>query len=190
MKKRGILIVALSFLLSFCATSLHAQNSKPNLQKPDNRNLRTQMTLVDEVRHQLLTLPYYGIFDWLEAEVDRDGTVVLKGQVVRPSTKSDAESRVKKLEGIKSVKNEIEALPPSTFDDQTRLAVYRKLVREIGMEKYFLQAVPPIHIIVKGGHVTLKGVVDSAMDSQLAFMAASGVPNVFDVKNELSVEKN
>ena len=145
------------------------------------------MVLIDEVRHQLLTLPYYGIFDWLEANVAPDGKVTLRGQVVRPTTQSDAEARVK-LESAKGVANQIEVLPLSTFDDETRIAIYRRLAREGGLEKYFLQAVPPIHVIVQNGHVTLQGVVRSAMDSQLAYMAASSVPNVFDVKNELSIE--
>jgi hyperosmotically inducible protein len=183
--------VALAFVLSIGATGLVArQRSNPQLEKPAARDVRTQMRLSEEVRHQLLTLPYYGIFDWLEARVDPRGTVVLSGEVVRPSTRSDAESRVKKLEGVTAVKNQIETLPLSTFDDETRVGLYRRLAREPGFEKYFIQAVPPIHIIVKGGHVTLKGVVDSQMDSQLAYMTASGAPNVFDVKNELRVVKD
>src|SRR4051794_22328714 len=69
--------------------------------------------LVRQVRHELATLPYYGVFDWLEFEAQPDGTVVLRGQVVRPSTKSDAEARLKQIEGVKNVSNEIEVLPPS-----------------------------------------------------------------------------
>jgi hyperosmotically inducible protein len=188
----SIVIIALSLVfLSHASDDIASQTeTKPKLNNPVDRDVRTRMVLGAEIRHQLLTLPNYGIFDWLEANVKADGTVTLRGEVVRPVTKSDAESRVKKLEGVKAVANEIEAMPVSTFDDETRVAVYRKLVRELGLERYFLQAVPPIHIIVKGGHVTLKGVVASAMDSQLAFTAASSVPNVFDVKNELRVEKN
>jgi hyperosmotically inducible protein len=182
--------LALTFVLSIAGTGLAAQARQRGLEKPSDRNIQTPMKLSDEVRHQLLMLPYYGIFDWLEAVVEPDGTVVLSGQVVRPSTKSDAEARVKKLEGVTAVRNQIQTLPPSTFDDQTRLAIYRRLVGELGLEKYFLQAVPPIHIIVQGGHVTLKGIVNSAMDSQLAYTAAAGVPNVFDAKNELRVEKD
>ena len=170
------------------ADQTNKTQTNPNLRNPAERNTRTRMVLIDEVRHQLLTLPYYGIFDWLEANVAPDGKVTLRGQVVRSTTKSDAEARVKKLESVKVVTNQIEVLPLSTFDDETRIAIYRRLVREAGLEKYFLQAVPPIHVIVQNGHVTLKGVVSSAMDSQLAYMAASSVPNVFDVKNDLLIE--
>jgi hyperosmotically inducible protein len=187
-----IFIVALSLVVPTTASAAVASQSqaKAKLRNPEDRDARTRMTLAAEVRHQLLTLPYYGIFDWLEADVKPDGTITLRGEVVRPVTKSDAESRVKKLEGVKTVTNQIETLPLSSFDDETRVAIYRKLVRELGLEKYFLQAVPPIHIIVKGGHVTLKGLVASGMDSQLAYTAASSVPNVFDVKNELRVENS
>ena len=143
---------------------------------------------MDEVRHQLLMLPYYGIFDWLEAGVEPDGTIALRGEVVRPTTKDEAEARIKKLEGVKAVVNRIEVLPVSTFDDEIRIATYRRLAADSSLVKYFIQAVPPIHIIVKNGHITLKGIVGSAMDSQLAYTAASSVPNVFEVKNELRVE--
>src|SRR5262249_8548243 len=160
-----ILIIVLSLVFGASAHDAVAgqPQAKARLANPAERDARTTMALAAEIRHQLLTLPYYGIFDWLEADVKPDGTVTLRGEVVRPVTKSDAESRVKKLEDVKAVANEIEALPVSTFDDETRVAIYRKLVRELGLEKYFLQAVPPVHIIVKGGHVTLKGVVASAM---------------------------
>jgi hyperosmotically inducible periplasmic protein len=182
------LIFAFSLTLLVSASDAVAQNSK--LHRPDDRSARTRMALVEEVRHQLLTLPYYGLFDWLEAAVEPDGRVVLSGQVVRPTTKDDAESRIKRLEAVNGVVNRIEVLPLSTFDDQIRLAMYRRIAAEPGMTKYFIQAVPPIHIIVNNGRVTLKGIVDSPMDSQLAYMAASSVPNVFEVKNELRVENS
>jgi hyperosmotically inducible protein len=113
----------------------------------------------------------------------------LRGQVVRPTLKSDAEANVKRIESVSKVLNEIEILPLSTFDDETRVAVYRSLAAESSLTKYFIQAVPPIHIIVRNGNVTLKGVTASTMDRQLAYMAASRVPNVFKVQNELIAEK-
>src|SRR6266850_5585403 len=142
--------------------------------------------IVKEVRHELATLPYYGVFDWLEFVVQPDNTVVLRGQVVRPTTKSDAEARVKDIDGVSRVVNEIEVLPLSGVDDRLRLAVYRALYNwNSPLFRYATQAVPPIHIIVKNGRVTLKGVVDSKMDAQLAYMRARGVPGSFEVKNEL-----
>ena len=128
-------------LVTVCAT-LSATAMASGLDK--------KTTLIaDEVRHQLVMLPYYGVFDWLDAQV----------------------------------------LPLSSFDDQIRLATYRAIFKyNSPLFQYAIRAVPPIHIIVKNGQVTLKGVVASDMDRQLANMAARGVPGVFDVKNELTVD--
>ena len=160
----------------------------PALRGRDDR--RTTANLADEVRHQLVMLPYYGVFDWLEAQILPDDTVVLRGQVTQPTTKSDAENRVKSLESVAKVTNEIETLPLSSSDDAIRLALYRAIFRyDSPLFKYAIQAVPPIHIIAKNGNVTLKGIVLTEADKQLAFMAARSVPGVFDVKNELQIEK-
>src|SRR6185503_11914807 len=83
--------------------------------------------IVREVRHELVTLPYYGVFDWLEYEVQSNGTVTLRGQVVRPSTKSDAGKRVEEIEGVTRVVNQIETLPLSPNDDRLRRALYRQI---------------------------------------------------------------
>jgi hyperosmotically inducible protein len=145
--------------------------------------------IVKEVRHELAMLPYYGVFDWLEFEVRPDNTVVLKGQVVRPTTKSDAEARVKDIEGVSKVINEIQVLPLSPDDDRLRVALYRTLYNfDSPLFRYATQSVPPIHIIVDHGRATLKGVVDSKADAQLAYIRARSVPGLFDVKNELIVE--
>jgi len=145
--------------------------------------------IINEVRHGLRMLPYYGVFDWLEFEVRPDNTVVLRGQVVRPSTKSDAEARVRQIDGVSRVLNEIQVLPPSPADDRLRVALYRTLYNwDSPLFRYATQSVPPIHIIVDHGRATLKGIVDSRADAQLAYMRARGVPGLFDVKNELQVE--
>jgi hyperosmotically inducible periplasmic protein len=146
--------------------------------------------LKDEVRHQLVTLPYYSVFDWLGAAVKPDGTVVLSGEVTRPTLKDDAEDRVKGLESALGVINNIEVLPLSPMDDDLRIALYRAIFRyNSPLFRYATQSVPPIHIIVRNGHVTLKGVVASQMDSQLAYTAANSVSGVFEVKNELQIEQ-
>jgi len=146
--------------------------------------------IAQEVRHRLVMLPYYNLFDWLEGEVSPDDVVTLRGQVVKPTTKSDAEATVRKIDGVKDVVNEIEVLPLSNSDDRIRRAVYRALFNYGSpLFRYATQAVPPIHIIVKNGRVTLKGVVATAQDSQIAYIKANGVPGVFQVKNELQVEK-
>jgi hyperosmotically inducible protein len=145
--------------------------------------------LVREVRHELVTLPYYGVFDWLEYEVQNDGTVILRGQVVRPTTKSDGEKRVKDIDGVTRVENEIEVLPLSPQDDRLRVALYRAIYNfNSPLFRYATQSVPPIHLIVKRGHATLKGVVANKGDAQLAYIRARSVPGLFSVKNELIVE--
>ena len=141
-----------------------------------------------EVLHELRLLPYYSVFDDLEYKV-KGYEVDLFGQVVRPTLKSDAEAVVKRIEGVEKVVNKIEVLPLSPNDDRIRRAVYRAVYSRPGLDRYALQAVPPIHIIVKNGNVTLVGVVASEMDKNLANIAANGVPGVFSVTNKLRVEK-
>ncbi len=149
----------------------------------------TAAHITREVRHELAMLPYYGVFDWLEFQVQPDNTVVLRGQVVRPSTKSEAEARVKSIEGVSKVVNEIQILPLSPSDDRLRVALYRTIYGwNSPLFRYATQAVPPIHIIVDHGRATLKGVVASRGDANLAYIRARGVPGLFDVKNELLVE--
>jgi hyperosmotically inducible protein len=141
-----------------------------------------------EVRHQLVMLPYYGVFDDLAFKLD-GGTVTLLGAVTRPTLKSDAENVVKRVEGITQVVNEIKVLPLSPMDDQTRRAVYRAIYGDPALSmRYGFRAVPSIHIIVENGHVTLEGVVANEMDKNLCNIRANGVPNVFSVTNELQVE--
>jgi hyperosmotically inducible protein len=145
--------------------------------------------IIREVRHELVTLPYYGVFDWLEFEVNSDNSVTLRGQVVRPSTKSDAGGRVKDVDGVTNVNNEIEVLPVSPNDDRLRVQLYRAIYGSNSpLFRYAHQAVPSIHIIVKRGRATLKGVVANRGDSNLAYIRARGVPGAFEVKNELIVE--
>ena len=145
--------------------------------------------VIRQVRHELVTLPYYGVFDWLQFEVRSDNTVVLRGEVVKPTTKSDAEARVKDVDGVSKVVNEIEILPLSPQDDRLRRAVYRKLYGyDSPLFRYAVQSIPSIHIIIKNGHATLKGVVANKGDAQLAYMRARSVPGLFNVKTELQLE--
>jgi hyperosmotically inducible protein len=149
-----------------------------------------QAYIVKETRHELTMLPYYSLFDWLEFRVE-DGTVILSGQVTRPTLKSDAEHVVDKIKGVEKVVNQIEVLPLSPMDDQIRRAEARAIFSSNGpLSRYGYQAVASIHIIVKNGNVTLKGIVDSQGDSNLAKIKANGVSNVFSVKNELQVVKS
>ena len=145
-----------------------------------------------EVRHELVMLPYYGVFDNLAYKVDPDGTVTLVGQlspVNGPRLKSDAESNVKRIEGVTRVVNNLEVLPLSPNDDRIRRAVYRAIYGNSALSQYQLRAVPPIHIIVKNGHVTLEGAVSRTMDKQIAGIKANGVSGVFSVDNNLRVDE-
>lgn len=149
---------------------------------------RSEGRLEREVRHELVMLPYYGVFDDLAFKLD-GYKVTLLGAVARPTLKSDAEAVVKRIEGVESVDNQIELLPLSPNDDRIRLAVYRAVYRQASLSRYALQAIPPIHIIVKNGNVSLEGIVATEADKNLAGIRARGVSGVFAVTNNLRVEK-
>jgi hyperosmotically inducible protein len=181
----------LTFLLAALVTASGAgaaaaqDASKPQRQRDSSKY---EAWLKKEVRHQLVMLPYYTVFDNLEYKVEGD-RVTLIGQVVRPSLKSDAEAVVKLIEGVRSVVNRIEVLPLSPNDDRIRLAVYRAIYSDSALQRYALQVVPSIHIIVNGGHVTLEGVAANEADKNIANIRANEVPGVFSVTNHLQVER-
>ena len=152
-----------------------------------NSGQRGRDRLVKEVRHELVMLPFYGVFDNLAFRVD-GGKVTLLGQVTRPTLKSSAENVVKSIESVESVDNQIEVLPLSPNDDRVRLATYRAIYGQTPLDRYALQAVPPIHIIVKNGNVTLEGVVANEGDKNMANIRANGVSGAFKVVNNLQVE--
>jgi hyperosmotically inducible protein len=144
--------------------------------------------LSDQVRHELVTLPWYGVFDNLEYQVNGN-EVVLSGQVVseHSQTKYDAEKAVKRIEGVEKVVNNIQVFAPSPFDNQIRRAEYRAIFSQSTLGRYSLGAIPQIHIIVNGGHVTLEGTVMNEMDRNIAEITANSVPNVFSVTNNLRI---
>ena len=185
MSKCSVLAAALLLGASLCATPFAARAQDKDRDREQNEP-KSRQNLIREVRHQLVLLPYYSVFDNLSFRVDGD-TVTLQGQVVRPTLKSDAEGVVKNIDGVEKVVNNIEVLPNSPMDDQIRRAVYRAIYGDPALSRYAESAVPSIHIIVNNGSVTLVGVVDSETDKNLAYMRASGVHNVFSVKNELVV---
>ena len=144
--------------------------------------------LRDAVRHELVMLPYYSVFDNLEYKVD-NGTVTLYGEVTRPVLKSDAGNVVKHLAGVTDVVNNIKVLPLSPFDNRIRAAEYRAIFGFSNLYRYAMGANPSVHIIVENGHVTLKGVVANEADRNLAYIRANGVPGVFSVTNDLLIEE-
>jgi hyperosmotically inducible protein len=155
-------------------------------QDRDQPSAKSQERITKDVRHQLLMLPYLGVFDNIAFKVD-GFTVTLLGQVARPSLKSDAENVTKRVEGVEKVDNQIEILPTSPMDDGLRHRLYRAIYRYPALQKYSLGVQKPIRIIVKNGNVTLVGVVDNDADKNLAGIRANGVPNVFSVTNNLQV---
>lgn len=197
MKKRMIMACA---VLAFALTSISAPAS-PQPQKGkrgrlesgpsrEARESRDLAYLTREIRKELVTLPYFGVFDWLEGNVQPDGTVYLRGQVTRPTLRKDSQRRVEKIEGVSRVVNRIEVLPLSSNDNRLRRAVYRELFSSNSpLFRYGQQPVPSIHIIIRNGRLTLKGVVANEGDSNFANIKARGVPGLFEVRNELRVER-
>lgn len=168
------LVMALTFLLA-------PMFGRPNVNPTGN--------LADAVRHELVLLPYYSVFDDFQFTVD-NGTVTLAGDVTRPVLKSDAERVVKHIPGVTNVVNNIKVLPLSSFDNRIRVQTYRAIFGFGGLYRYAMGANPSVHIIVSNGHVTLKGVVSNEADKNIANIRANGVPGVFSVTNDLMVAGN
>jgi hyperosmotically inducible periplasmic protein len=145
--------------------------------------------LTREVRHELIQVPWYSVFDILQYKVN-GSEVTLMGQVVNPTIKTDAENAVKHIEGVEKISNQIEVLPPSPMDDEIRRAEYRAIYSQPNLQRYGVGNLQSIHIIVKGGHVTLEGSIDSQQDKDAAALYAKSVPNVFSVDNRLMVGKS
>ncbi len=139
------------------------------------------------VRHALLMLPYYGVFDNLEFRVEGD-KVELTGQVSRPILASDAQRAVQRVAGVSQVISHVEVLPLSPNDDRIRIRVYRRIYGASSMLLYAIQPVPPIRIIVKNGNVTLEGIVSRVMDKNIANIEANSVAGVFSVTNNIHVQ--
>jgi hyperosmotically inducible protein len=172
--KTSVVLILLSSIAALAQNAQPSQRAVERIQK--------------EVRHQILLLPYLSVFDNIAYQVN-GYDVTLLGQVTRPVVKSDAEHAVKSIEGVEKVTNQIEVLPPSSFDDRLRIQLFRAIYGFPSLQRYALPVVKPIRIIVKNGHVTLEGVVDSEADKNTAGIRANTVPNIFEVRNNLRVVK-
>jgi len=170
---KSLIVAALTGMMSIGAMA----------QTPDSPELQRK------VRHELLMLPYMGVFDNMSYRID-NGVVTLMGEVVRPTLKSDAGNVVKRIEGVKGVINQIEVLPLSPFDNRIRVATYRAIYGYGPLQRYGMGTQPSIRIIVKNGHVSLEGVVNNETDRNLANIRANQVPGVFSVSNELQVVRS
>jgi hyperosmotically inducible protein len=176
-------------MLAFAAMLLIATSAAVAAPKGVDETEQGYQQMAKQVRHELVTLPYFGVFDNLAYKVEGD-TVTLYGQVVRPSTRSDAARRVAKIKGVERVVNNIEVLPLSRFDDDVRINTYRTLARTGGLYRYLMGANPSIRIIVNRGQLTLEGVVANEGDKNLAYVVARGVPGAFSVTNNLRTERD
>ncbi|HXE15450.1 MAG TPA: BON domain-containing protein [Bryobacteraceae bacterium] len=193
---------AISFSLLLCAQTTE-QKSAGGLSQDE------VLRIAKEVQKQIGTLPLYGVFDDIHFGI-KGRSVILRGEASRPTLKSSAENVVKKIEGVETVDNEIEVLPLSPNDDRIRAAVYARIYGNQVLRRYTsnrggaarwssltrrtigITNDPPtgyhaIHIIVKNGNVTLKGVVDNSGDSAIAEMQANSTPGVFRVDNDLYI---
>jgi hyperosmotically inducible periplasmic protein len=187
---RKALNTFLAAVLALGSTGLAfaASTDEASQQSAPIANARLEQRLSREVRHELNMIPQFTVFDNLAYRVD-GGTVTLFGQVRDAIVKDSAEARVKHLEGVERVNNQIEILPASFNDDRIRGRVARAVFNDPRLFNYGIQTVPPIHIIVKNGHVNLEGLVRTQAEKDDAFIRANGVPGVFSVANNLQVEQ-
>lgn len=173
--------------------SLPAQQSQQNQKAPYEAFIpgpKSQAQLVKRVRHSLIMLPYYTLFDDLGFRVN-GSTITLVGKVTNPTLKSDAENVTKQVEGVTQVVNEIHVLPLSPMDWRIRRAEYKAIYGDPAISaRYCCRAVPSIHIIVENGHVTLEGVVQNQFDKNVINVRAKSVPGVFSVVNNLQIEQS
>lgn len=191
MKKINLAAIAAGLLIGIASLGLTGQSAiaatANSVASGSTVSGPTEARLAKQVRHKLLMLPYYGVFDNLAYSID-GSKVTLHGQVVRASTRSDAARSVASIDGVSQVVNQIQVLPLSSFDDSIRTRTYRALARTGGLNRYFMGANPSLHIVVNRGQVTLAGVVNSKLDKQLAYMTARQVSGAFSVTNDLKVE--
>jgi hyperosmotically inducible periplasmic protein len=186
---RFVAVLFATSVFAAAAIAADAHSINVDLTPPDPHYMLYQDWLAQEVHHQLVLLPFYSVFDNLEYKIN-GREVTLLGQVAQPTVKTDAEYAVKGIEGVTKVIDNIEVLPVSPMDDQIRRAEFRAIYRDPALQRYAFRPVPPIHIIVRDGHVTLEGVVANQGDKNLVNIRANAVPGVFSVTNNLRIESS
>jgi hyperosmotically inducible protein len=150
-----------------------------NADRKDFQLLKDVATSVDRYVH-------FTIFDDVSANV-KDGVVTLTGRVTMPYKKDDIEKRVAKIDGVRSVQDNIAVLPVSQFDDELRVRIARAIYNNSNFWNYAIMPNPPIHIVVERGRVRLTGVVNSEVDRMLAKSIASQ-SGAFSVTSELKTD--
>jgi hyperosmotically inducible periplasmic protein len=181
MVKMRIQLIRNLALAAVLSVGLAAAKAPVNLNPTDSE-------LASKVAHEVRMYSWYSIWDNISVRVD-NGRVELMGQVNQPNKKADLQRIVNRIPGVKSVENELEVLPLSPMDDQLRIQVARAIYRDSVLSRYGMQPIPPIHIIVDNGHVTLEGVVNTEMEKNVAGLRANGAGLSFGmVTNNLHVE--
>jgi len=197
--------LALSLLIS---SLLIAQSSAEPADKAPSG--QAQSRIADSVRKEIVTLPTYGVFDWITFSVN-GYNVVLSGFASRPTLKTSAERVAKNVEGVSAVDNRIETLPLSPNDDRVRTQAYIRIYGDSNMSRYnpnrgapiFVSPARmasgltndppvgnhPIHIVVRNGNIALYGTVLNEADKTQVGMLANQVTGAFSVENHLTVEK-
>jgi hyperosmotically inducible protein len=177
---RKVILVAI-----FVATAVNSQAVSPQTVSAEDK---AQGRIAREARHEIVTLPYFDVFDNIELRLD-GYTLTLSGQVTKPSLKAEAESALREIEGVERVVNNIEVLPLSPNDDRLRMATYHAIYGFSPLLRYAMPPLKPIRIIVKNGNLSLEGVVDTEADRNLVRIRANGVSGLFSVTNNLRVER-
>jgi hyperosmotically inducible periplasmic protein len=184
-KNPAILLVLFILILGTAASSFAGTSQ----QAPARDSAAYETWLTKQVRHELVMIPWYSVFDNLQYKVE-GGKVTLLGQVTQPTIKDEAASAVKHIEGVESVDNQIQVLPVSFNDDRIRRATFRAIYSFPSLQMYALRSVPTIHIIVDNGHITLEGSVSRESDKDAAGIRANAVPGAFSVTNNLRVDNS
>jgi osmotically-inducible protein OsmY len=144
--------------------------------------------IAQKAAHEVRSYAYYSLFDDVKIQVN-NGTVQLTGEVTQPWKKDTLGKLIRNINGVTSVDNELKVAPLSAFDDSIRLQVARAIFRDPTMSMYAIQPVPPIHILVDNGHVTLEGVVRTPMEKEIAGIRANSAMSFGMVTNNLRVEQ-
>lgn len=186
----GGVITALG-MLSLAMSAQQKPTERAKLSDParttSSSSSASNERIVKEVRHELWTIPQYGVFDFLSFSV-QGGTVTLFGDVRLPVTRTNAENGVKQIEGVTKVENKINVLPVFSADNNIRIAVYQAIYGSSSLQRYAFQAIPSIHIVVNNGNVRLEGAVANKADADQALIRAKGVPGTFQVTSNLKTD--
>ena len=180
--RRQVALLAVGLCVS--ATALQPQSQRAAAdQKSTEKNPEP---LARQIRHQISVLPFSSVFDYLTFSLD-GSKVTLQGHVLRPTLKEHAEAAVKSIEGVSSVVNHIEVLPVSTTDNELRTTIYRTIYEDGVLQRYAVEAMPAIHILVSNGSVTLEGFVEVEADKERAATRTNAVAGVSNLQNNLQV---